>query len=177
MLLYGKKVKQWIFQKLLYSMISKLVDAVNWMIAWTYMNIKGQGHSLTLVQGHSDLTFSNFFYLETARLIEAKFYVEPPWYGGTKSWSNSLGHITKMAAMRIYGKHLKKSSSLETKRLMTMKVGMQHWVLEYYKIFSNDNPGMKFTYFMAMSNLVPYAFVWEKGKTMDFFRNYCILWY
>ena len=24
------------------------------------------------------------------------------------------------------------------------------------------------TYFMARSNLVPYAFVWEKGKTMDF---------
>ena len=29
MLLYGKKVKQWIFQKLLWSMMSKLVDAVN----------------------------------------------------------------------------------------------------------------------------------------------------
>ena len=29
MLLYGKKVKQWIFQKLLSSMMSKLVDAVN----------------------------------------------------------------------------------------------------------------------------------------------------
>ena len=24
------------------------------------------------------------------------------------------------------------------------------------------------TYFTARSNLVPYAFVWEKGKTMDF---------
>ena len=24
------------------------------------------------------------------------------------------------------------------------------------------------TYFMARSNLVPYAFVWEKVKTMDF---------
>ena len=24
------------------------------------------------------------------------------------------------------------------------------------------------TYFKARSNLVPYAFVWEKGKTMDF---------
>ena len=43
------------------------------------MNIKGQGHSLTLVQGHSDPTYSSFFSLETARLIEAKFQVEPPW--------------------------------------------------------------------------------------------------
>ena len=40
------------------------------------MNIKGQGHSVTLVQGHSDSTFSNLFSLETARLIEAKFYVD-----------------------------------------------------------------------------------------------------
>ena len=40
------------------------------------MNIKGQGHSFTFVQGHSDSTFSNFFSLETARRIEAKFHAE-----------------------------------------------------------------------------------------------------
>ena len=28
-------------------------------------------------------------------------------------------------------------------------------------------PGLTLTYFTARSNLVPYAFVWEKGKTMD----------
>ena len=67
------------------------------------------------VQGHSDSTFSNFFFLETAWLIEAKFYVEPQWDGGTKVWSNGLGHMIKMAAMGIYGKNLKKSSSLEPK--------------------------------------------------------------
>ena len=27
---------------------------------------------------------------------------------------------------------------------------------------------MALVYFTAMSNLIPYAFVWEKGKTMDF---------
>ena len=48
------------------------------------MNIKGQGHSLTLVQDHLDSTFSNVFFLETAWLIEAKFYMEPPWDGRTK---------------------------------------------------------------------------------------------
>ena len=48
------------------------------------MNIKSQCHSLTLVQGHSDSTFSNFFFLETAWPIEAKFYVAPPWDGGMK---------------------------------------------------------------------------------------------
>ena len=77
------------------------------------MNVKGQGHSLTLVQGHSDSTFSNFFSLETTRPIEAKFHVDPPWNGGTKVCSNSPGHMTKMAAIPIYGKNIKKSSSLE----------------------------------------------------------------
>ena len=48
------------------------------------MNIKGQGNSLTLVQGHSDSTFSNFFSLETARPIEAKFHVDHPWDGERK---------------------------------------------------------------------------------------------
>ena len=51
---------------------------------------------------------------------------------------------------------------------MTLKVGMLHWVLEYYQVYLNEDPGMTLAYFTARSNLVPYAFVWEKGKTMDF---------
>ena len=51
---------------------------------------------------------------------------------------------------------------------MTLKLVMQHRVLEYYQVYSNDNPGLTLTYFIARSNLVAYAFVWEKGKTMDF---------
>ena len=51
---------------------------------------------------------------------------------------------------------------------MTLKVGMQYWVLEYYQVCSNDNTGLILTYFTARSNFVHYAFVWEKGKTMDF---------
>ena len=49
---------------------------------------------------------------------------------------------------------------------MTLKLGMQHWVHKYYQVCSNDDPGFTLTYFMARSNLLPYAFVWEKGKTM-----------
>ena len=41
-------------------------------------------------------------------------------------------------------------------------------MFEYYQIWSNDDPKLTLTYFTARSNLVPYAFVWEKGKTMDF---------
>ena len=54
---------------------------------------------------------------------------------------------------------------------MTLKLGMQHQVLKYYQIPSNDVPGLTLTYFMARSNLVPYAFVWGKGKIL------LVLWF
>ena len=52
--------------------------------------------------------------------------------------------------------------------MMTLNVGMQHRALEYYQFCSNDAPRLTLTYFMARSSLVPYAILWEKGKTMDF---------
>ena len=51
---------------------------------------------------------------------------------------------------------------------MILKLGMKHWGLKLYKVHINDDPGLTLTYFTARSNLIPYAFVWEKGKTMDF---------
>ena len=60
-----------------------------------------------------------------------------------------------MATMPIYGKNFFSG----TKQPLTLKVGMQHRVLKYYQVCSNDDP---------RSNLVPYAFVWEKGNIIDF---------
>ena len=51
---------------------------------------------------------------------------------------------------------------------MTLKLGMRHRVFKYYHVRSNDDPGLNLTYFTARSNLVCYAFVWEKGRTVDF---------
>ena len=73
--------------------------------------------------------------------------MDHPWDGGTKICSNGPDHITKVAAMAIYGKNIKKSSFSGTKRPMTLKVDMQHWVLEYYQIYSNNAPGLTLTYF------------------------------
>ena len=36
-----------------------------------------------------------------------------------------------------------------TKRPMTLKLGVQHRVLEYYHICSNDDPGLTLTYLTA----------------------------
>ena len=57
----------------------------------------------------------NIFSSETIRPFEAKFHMESPWDGGTKVCSNGPGHMTKLAAMPIYGKNFKKSSSPEPK--------------------------------------------------------------
>ena len=105
--------------------------------------------------------------------------MEPPWDRGTKVCSNGLGHMTNMAAMPIYCKNLKKIFFSGTKRPRILKLGMQHRVLEYYQVCSNDYLGLTLTYFTVRSNLVPYAFVWEKGKNNGFFRNcmYCHLWF
>ena len=112
------------------------------------------------------LTFSNFFSLETAKTIEAKFQMEPPWDGGMKICSNGPGHMS-IAAMPIYGKNLKKIFS------GTLKVGMQHWLLEYYQVCSNDDPELTFPYFMVKFG--PLCFCIGKRLNNRFFRNYCSL--
>ena len=130
------------------------------------MNIKGQGHSLTLVLGHTDSTFSKFFSWETAMLIEAKFHVEPQWDRGTKVCSNGPGHMTKMAAMPIYGKNMKNSASLEPN-------GRWPWKFVCSIKCSSTT---KFVQMMTLSwpwpilgqIWSPYAFIWEKVKTTDF---------
>ena len=67
---------------------------------------------------------SNIFFSETARPIKAKFYVEPPWVGGTKFCSRHLGHMTKMAATPIYGKNPSKIFFSRTGRRISTKLGM-----------------------------------------------------
>ena len=64
----------------------------------------------SVVRRRRPSTISNVFSSETAWSIKPKFYVEPPWEGGTKAYINGPGHMTKMADMPIYGKNLKKSS-------------------------------------------------------------------
>ena len=58
-------------------------------------------------------TISNNSSSETTGLIATKFHIQPLGPLGKKGCSNGLGHMTIMAAMPIYGKNLKKSSSPE----------------------------------------------------------------
>ena len=54
-----------------------------------------------------NFTFSNLS-LETAKPIEAEFHMEPSGDRGMIVCSNGLDHMTKMPAMPIYDKILKK---------------------------------------------------------------------
>ena len=112
-------------------------------------------------------TVSNIFSPETTGPIEAKFHLEPPWDGRTKVCSNGPGHIIKMAAMPINGKNLKKNLLLRNQKTDDLETWYAASGARVLPICSNNEPGLTLTYFTARSNLDPYAFVWQKGKTMD----------
>ena len=72
-----------------------------------------------------------------------------------------------MAATPIYGKNPSKIFS-GTGRPISTKHGMYQRGLQPIIVCSNDEPGVTLTYFTARSNLVTYAFLKEKVKTVDF---------
>ena len=118
------------------------------------MNIKGQGHSLTLVQGHSHSTFSNFFSLETARPIKAKFHVYSNDGMGNKNLFKRSRSHDQDGRLSIYDK---KHKNLLLRNHDTLKVGS-----------SNDAPGSLCVCMGKSENNVVVFFVF-------FFRNYCSL--
>ena len=75
---------------------------------------------------------------------------------------NKLGHMTKMAAMPIYGKNPSKIIFSETNRLISRKLGVRHRWLKYSNVYINHDPVMTLTKFMARSTWVACAS--ELGK-------------
>ena len=118
------------------------------MNTWQFMTT--QGHSLTVVQGHSGSTFSNFFSQETARPIEDKFHMEPPWDMGNENLLMSWPYMVKKNSKILF---------FETKKPMTWNL-IYSIVLDYHQFFSNDDPVLTLTIFMTGSNLFPNASVW-----------------
>ena len=60
-------------------------------------------------------TFSKDFSSETTGPISIKFHMQPQDRGGKKVYIFRPGHMTKMAAMPIYGKNLKKNLLLQNR--------------------------------------------------------------
>ena len=64
---------------------------------------------------------------------------------------NNPGHMTKMAAMPIYGENPSKFFFSGTAGPISKKLGMKHWRLEYYNELINYDLWLTLTYFTARS--------------------------
>ena len=76
-----------------------------------------------------------------------------------KICQHDAGHMTKMAAMPIYGKNPSKIFFSGTGRRISTKLGMWYRGLQSIIVCSNDDPGVTLTYFTARSNLVTSVFL------------------
>ena len=61
------------------------------------------------------------------------------------------GHMTKMAAMPIYGKNPSKIFFSRTDGLISTKVGVKHRWLKHYNVYINRDTVMTLTFFAARS--------------------------
>ena len=59
---------------------------------------------------------------------------------------NNLGHMTKMAAMPIYGNNPSNIFFSRTGGLISKKLGMKHQWLKYYNVYINHDPVATLTY-------------------------------
>ena len=64
---------------------------------------------------------------------------------------NNLGHMTKMAAMPIYGKNPSKIFFSGTGGPISKKHGLKHRWLKYYNVYINNDPVVTLTYFTTRS--------------------------
>ena len=65
--------------------------------------------------------------------------------------------------MPIYGKKNTKIISYRTYVIMIFKLGIEHYVLNLYKVYINDDIELTLTYFTTMSNLSKIVFVLTGG--------------
>ena len=66
----------------------------------------------------------NIVFSQTISSIELRFHVKTPYDRLAKIYAKYFGHMTKMAAMPIYGKNPLKIFFSRTGRLMTLGLGM-----------------------------------------------------
>ena len=119
------------------------------------MTTQDRGHSLIFIQGKLDSTFSNFFSSETARPIEAKFHMEPPWDVGNENKVTWPCH----AHFKNLFLRNQEADDLETWYMYTA------WGTQVLPVLSNGDTGLTLTIFMTESNLFPNASAWVKAYT------------
>ena len=111
----------------------RTIAAWNQLKKWTYVSIEGQGHFLTLAQGHLHKKTINLLFSETTEPINSQkplsqskpnFICKLSDTREMKIYWHDAGHMTKMAAMPIYGKNPSKIFFSGTGGPISMKLGM-----------------------------------------------------
>ena len=87
-----------------------------------------------------------------------------------KIHQHNAGHMTKMAAMPIYGKNTLKIFVPGSAGLIFMKLCMKHQRPKRFTVCSNYDPGSSLTYFMSRSNFATKAFIRENMTMMEFLK-------
>ena len=62
----------------------------------------------TLVKGYSDFKTKTCFFSVPVGSLQIKFHIDAKGSTGIKIYTNKLGQMTKIAAMPIYGREVKK---------------------------------------------------------------------
>ena len=91
-----------------------------------------------------------------------------------KIHQHNAGHITKMAAIPIYGKNTLKILFQGTTGPILMKLCMKYQRSKPFIIYANYDPGLTLTYLTARSNLQLRLYM-GKCDIGGFFGIYCIL--
>ena len=118
--------------------------------------------------------FSKISSTETTWPNKAKFYVEPALEGETKVYIKGTGHMTKMAAMPIYGKKPSKIFS-GTGGPISTKLGMYNRGHLPIIGCTNDYPGVTLPYFTPRSKFEKLRLFYRKNENNRFFRKHCTL--
>ena len=117
--------------------------------------------------------YSKIFFSETAKPIKAKFYVEPPWVGGTKVCSQHMGQITKMAATPIHGKNPFKNLLLRNQPDDFHDTWYAAPGTPAHHSLFKCGPWSDLDLFYGKVKFGNLGFSIGKSESSGFFRNYC----
>ena len=115
------------------------------------MRIEGQGHYLTLTEGHLHMKIELAF-LSNHCAIFSQILNSACGYKEIKIHQHNAGHMTKTAAMPIYDENILKISFPGTTGLILMNLCMKHQGPKPFIFCSNYDHGLTLTYFIARSN-------------------------
>ena len=93
---------------------------------------------------------------------------QPCRYKALKIDQHNAGHVTKMAAMPIYGKSILFFFFPGTTGLILMKLSMKHQIPKPFIYCSNYDPRLTLTYFMARKIFCNLGFFMAKCDNDEF---------